>query len=116
MSCKENTSAYHALPGGIVLKPSSIHGYGIYTEIDLPKDLSIGVSHVLNSSGLFHNDLIRTPLGGYLNHSSTPNCILHTADGVITFLVTDTLIKPNEELTIDYRLFECGSYYIDQWG
>ena len=53
--------------------------------------------------------LIRTPLGGFINHSDTPNCVRVKSkpDGNIfswTLKTTDE-IKPGEELTLKYSMY-----------
>ena len=34
----------------------------------------LGISHIADSSGRYHCDYIRTPIGAYINHSRSPNC------------------------------------------
>ena len=53
--------------------------------------------------------LISLRLGGFLNHSVTPNCrkvIKDTNTGKRAFLYTDTEILCGEELTITYDLYK----------
>ena len=49
---------------------------------------------------------IRTPLGGFLNHSNKPNCVLEVTrdwdDYIIYNVFTLRKIKKNEELLLEY--------------
>ena len=68
---------YKALHSDITIKKSSIHGLGIFAIKSIPKDTVLGVSHVKDkdNTGHYHIGYIRTPLGGFINHSTQPNCI-----------------------------------------
>ena len=75
---------------------------------DIEKDTSLGITHVFNR-GFLHS-WIRTPLGGFYNHSATPNCIL--VDGYvgeefvsIKKLVTLKNISAGDEITCIYTLY-----------
>ncbi len=60
---------YKPLPFYLTIKKSKIHGLGLYSLAKIPKDTTIGMTHIE-----IGNDLIRTPLGGWINHSEDPNC------------------------------------------
>ena len=49
---------------------------------------------------------IRTPLGGFINHSNKPNCYLCITqdwdDYIIYNVVTSKKIKKNEEIVLEY--------------
>ena len=49
---------------------SGIEGQGLFTTRQLVAGTELGVSHYR-----IEGQLIRTPLGGFINHSNTPNCI-----------------------------------------
>lgn len=91
---------YRPLPDGLTIAESSIEGLGLFTKIELHKDHCLGYSHLTDKR--FENDLIRTPLGGFINHADKPNCeIRQTKD---TFqLYTISRIPENTELTVDYN-------------
>ena len=98
---------YAPLPNNIKLLPSPIHGYGLFASCDINKGMLLGISHISNEH--FPNGWIRTPLGGFYNHSETPNCILHetTVNGMIVkILKTLTDVKINTELTCTYTIWE----------
>ena len=49
--------------------------------------------------------LIRTPLGGFVNHSDEPNCMRVQKDNRWN-LVTIANILPGEELTLCYTMYK----------
>ena len=65
---------YTPLPEYLAIGPSDIHGAGIFATEDIPKGIDLGISHVYDPD--FQHDYIRTPLGGFMNHSESPNCEL----------------------------------------
>ena len=70
--CKKEP--YKPLPDYLSIGPSSIHGAGIFATEDVPKEIVIGISHVYDPE--FLHNFIRTPLGGFINHSESANCEL----------------------------------------
>jgi SET domain-containing protein len=64
---------YRPLPNQLTIKNSEIEGLGLFSEIKISKNSFIGVTHIRNES--FPNSYIRTPLGGFYNHSKNPNII-----------------------------------------
>ena len=63
---------YKPLPKELTVKQSSINGLGLFVMTDLDKGHEFGISHIKDDR--FENGYIRTPLGGFINHSATPNC------------------------------------------
>ena len=51
------------------------------------------------------NDLIRTPLGGFINHSDNPNCERKEYNNR-WFLKTIPDIDKNKELTLKYSMYK----------
>jgi len=100
---------YKPLPRMVVVRSSDIHGKGIFAIKELKKNILIGISHVEDDSDIaFDHGLIRTPLGGFLNHSDDPNCMIYKLDKY-HFLKTTKEIKVNEELLVDYSKWLCGN-------
>ena len=64
---------YRPLPNQLTIRNSAIEGLGLFSEIKIKKDSFIGVTHVKHET--FTNSYIRTPLGGFYNHSENPNII-----------------------------------------
>ena len=105
--CKES---YKPLPEYLAVGHSSIHGAGIFATEDIPKGIDIGISHVYDPN--FQHDYIRTPLGGFINHSEDPNCELVEDDENTDYkkLKTITRIEQGRELTLKYDLYEICDY------
>lgn len=96
---------YRPLPIGTTIKKSKIEGLGLYTLMDLEKNQDLGISHVVNKD--FKNNLIRTPLGGFINHSKTPNAAI-VKKGEYYHLVALIDLPKNTELTCDYFESDCA--------
>ena len=91
---------YEPLPDYLSIGKSQIHGLGVITNKAIDKLVVLGISHIKNSD--YKDGLIRTPLGGFINHSDKPNC--KYAENTKTLsLVTTRKINKGEELTVSYR-------------
>ena len=115
---------YKALHSDVTIKKSNIHGLGIFAIKAIPKDTVLGISHVKDkdSTGRYYQGYIRTPLGGFINHSSQPNCIkVKPRDNLYPkhwpifkegeepssmAIRTSRDIKEDEELTVFYTLYK----------
>ena len=62
---------YRPLPDFLTIKKSPIEGLGLYATQDIKVNSFIGLTHVQDNN--FDNGYIRTPLGGFYNHSNNPN-------------------------------------------
>ena len=96
---------YRPLPQFLEIRNSEIEGHGLFTKKDLPAGLELGIAHVKDER--FENGYVRTPLGGFFNHSEDPNCEAYI-DGDFIMLKTIKRIEQNEELTAIYWLYELG--------
>ena len=98
---------YKPLPDSVEIRNSSIHGVGLFAKTSIKKGIHLGISHVFAPG--FKGDHIRTPVGGFINHSEEPNChkIESPEESVITYysLVTSRDIEKDEELTLTYTLY-----------
>ena len=98
---------YKPLPESLTIKASGIHELGLFADQDIKQGTNLGVTHIK-----IDDKIIRTPLGGFINHSNTPNCAkveLH-ANGREPFrkkwnLVTLQDIKAGEEITLRYTFY-----------
>ena len=98
---------YKPLPNSLTIKQSSINGLGLFAKEDIDQGTNLGMSHLE-----LGQKIIRTPLGGFINHSNTPNCEkieLH-ADSQEPFkkkwnLITRQNIKKGEEITLHYTFY-----------
>ena len=62
---------YKPLPHQLTIKKSPIEGLGLYATLDINSNCFIGLTHIKDTD--FENGYIRTPLGGFYNHSNEPN-------------------------------------------
>ena len=104
---------YKPLPFGLTIKSSSIQGLGVFTIIAIKQGTNLGMSHLQ-----FGSQIIRTPLGGFINHSEKPNCekvklrFTNMDNHKLTFdfkkwiLITIQDIKAGEELTVKYEWYK----------
>ena len=98
---------YKPLPEGLRIQLSDIEGYGLFTLLFLKQGTNLGISHIK-----IKDELIRTPLGGFVNHSDDPNCEkikLHDKDYIKYNLVTIKDIEGGDELTVKYTFYNVGS-------
>ena len=99
---------YKPLPRVLSLEPSEIHGLGLVATEDIYPNTQLGVTHYF--TGI---ELIRTPLGGFGNHSEKPNCRKHKLPwqfevdlyGDKWILITNRYIKSGEEITWKYDFY-----------
>lgn len=105
---KENK--YRPLPDGLYVGMSVIEGNGLFTNKELKEGEEMGITHIRYNSDDFHSNYIRTPLGGFMNNTETPNCVLYEC-GAYLKLKVDKDIKVGEELTLTYSLYDpCKNY------
>tara|TARA_A100001011_G_scaffold210496_1_gene218782 strand:+ start:469 stop:795 length:327 start_codon:yes stop_codon:yes gene_type:complete len=95
----EKLKTFEPLPSNVTIKESSIHGLGLFAINEIPANIELGISHVKDSR--FSHGYIRTPLGGFFNHSKKPNC---EAVYIGDFIKIRTLMNINldDEITVDY--------------
>jgi len=103
---------YRPLPEQLRLSISKIHDIGLFAKENIKQGHNFGISHLKLGS-----QLIRTPLGGFLNHSDDPNCFktklryTNEDDPDVKFgytvwnLVAIKKIKEGEELTVKYTFY-----------
>ena len=95
-------TSYRPLPDFLTIKPSKIEGLGLFALEDIDKGVKLGTTHVID---YMTGEILRTPLGGFINHSETPNCKL-ARDGRFSYLYVTKPIKGLEELTLKYELYK----------
>jgi len=111
---------YKPLPDSLTIKQSGINGLGLFAKESLEQGTNLGMSHV--ELGKL---ILRTPLGGFVNHSNDPNCakvkLLLTRqewnhltdlpndkfnmDFKKWNLITSQDVKEGEELTVRYTFY-----------
>ena len=97
---------YRPLPKELTVKESFVEGLGLFTDENLTSNVELGISHVKDDR--FENNYIRTPLGGFVNHSTNPNCEFYIDDDYIK-LRTIRHINEGNELTAEYWLYDMES-------
>ena len=121
----EKKQTYKPLPDSLFIEESFIDGQGLFANIDIAANTDLGISHIeVEKNKMAEMEMIRTPLGGFINHEKTvkepdgkgkdvevsgPNCkrIKGRMDGcVINYnLITRRDIKAGEELTLEYSMY-----------
>jgi len=97
---------YQPLPDYITIKPSPISGLGLFATKPIKEGTFIGVILIEH-----YGKIIRTPLGGFGNHSDNPNCAkckyigYQPDDGIQWNLFTKRDIEVGEEITWTYTLY-----------
>jgi SET domain-containing protein len=90
---------YKPLPKSLTIKPSGIEGLGLFALEDIKAGTQLGVTHIIIS-----DEVIRLPLGGFINHTDNPNCVrIDVANK--SYLHTLKEIKQDEELTLKYVMY-----------
>ena len=103
---------YKPLPESLTIKTSKVNGLGLFAKENIPIGTNFGMSHLQVSS-----TIVRTPLGGFVNHSDDPNCekvklTFTNEDKKPTYnfskwnLITIKDIKEGEELTLKYTFYK----------
>ena len=99
MSKFEKLKTFEPLPTCVTIKKSNIHGIGLFATEKIPFNKELGITHIKDDR--FSHGYIRTPLGGFFNHSKKPNCEA-IYDGDYIKLITINDVNFGEELTVDY--------------
>jgi len=81
--------------------PSKIDGLGLFTLSTIDKGVNLGITHITDSITM---KLFRTPLGGFVNHSKTPNAKIVDVQR-FKYLYTLQEIQPLEEITVTYKMY-----------
>ena len=103
--------SYKPLPPEVRLGFSDIHDVGLFAKKDIEKGHNFGMTHLK-----IGEKLIRTPLGGFLNHADDANCIKTALrytcedDSKIHYKVWNLVaikdIKEGKELTVTYTFYK----------
>ena len=97
--------SYRPLPDKLKIKNSKIDGQGLFTDKKIKAETVLGMSHIKAPIGSFENDVIRTPLGGFINHSENPNCEKYLI-GNKYYIRAIRDINPIEELVLKYTFYK----------
>ena len=98
---------YKPLPDSLTIKQSIINGLGLFADQKIMRGTNFGMSHIK-----LKDTIIRTPLGGFINHANEPNCAKvellmknDSFDYKKWNLITLRDIKKGEELTVRYTFY-----------
>ena len=98
---------YKPLPSYLTIKQSGINGLGLFALENIVLGTNMGMSHLE-----IKDKIIRTPLGGFINHSGDANCVkveLRMTNDKLDYkkwnLITIRDIKEGEELTVRYTFY-----------
>jgi hypothetical protein len=109
----QGKAMYKPLPNELRLGFSDVHNIGLFAKEKIKINHDFGVCHLKLGKQLF-----RTPLGGFINHSDTPNCtktmfrITSVPGASLKMdyktwnLITLQNIKEGEELTLKYTFYK----------
>jgi len=104
---------YKPLPESLTIKTSKVNGLGLFAKEAIPQATNLGMTHIKMG-----DHILRTPLGGFINHDNNANCIKvellmsNHDDPKAKFdykkwnLVTIKDIKQGEELTLKYTFYD----------
>lgn len=96
---------YKPLPDSLTIKRSEINGLGLFAKEDIAYGTLLGLTHVKSKHS--EDGWVRTPLGGFYNHSVTPNCASITMEKEgAKYLCTTSDIKAGDEITCKYTLYD----------
>ena len=95
---------YNPLPDYLTIKTSPISGQGLFASEKIQANTLIGIIHHPRKES--EDGYIRTPLGGFGNHSDDPNCFKLLMEGDTWWIGASKDIEPDEELTWQYTLYD----------
>jgi len=100
---------YKPLPNSLTIKQSGINGLGLFANEGIAQGKNLGISHIEIENDEKEIEILRTPLGGFINHSNEANTVkveLHDDRyRRIWTLVALKNIKEGEELTLSYTFY-----------
>ena len=101
----DKLKAYHPLSSGLMVADSGISGQGLFTTRRLVMGTELGISHYR-----IDGQMIRTPLGGFINHADEPNSVrnqIRIRPGFDKWnLIVIEDIEEGCELTLKYKMYD----------
>ena len=98
---------YKPLPESLTIKQSKVNGLGLFAQEGIAQGTNLGMTHAKVGE-----KIIRTPLGGFINHANDANCVKVELRESLEFkakhwtLVALRDIKKGEELTLRYTFYK----------
>ncbi len=96
--------SYKPLPDCLTIGQSQIDGLGLIATKDIEAGKCLGRTHICVNIRRTQ-EWIRTPLGGFINHSDTPNC-MKFLEGNKYYIKTIKKIGWGNELFLKYTFYE----------
>jgi len=94
--------SYKHLPKCLTIRHSNIDGLILFATEDIPGAVYLGETHFKIDAT---EDWLRTPLGGFINHSEASNASIELLDNNLRGLTTKRNILEGEEITVTYTLY-----------
>ncbi len=94
--------SYKHLPKCLTIRHSNIDGLILFATEDIPGAVYLGETHFKIDAT---EDWLRTPLGGFINHSEASNASIELLDNNLRGLTTKGNILEGEEITVTYTLY-----------
>ena len=101
---------YRPLPVNLTIKESKIDGLGLFSKTKIEKNSFIGITHVKNID--FQDNYLRTPLGGFYNHSKNPNAIKLSSDTLPKYDFGQNIEKNIKETPEDKNNYNLKYFYL----
>ncbi|MDG0970515.1 MAG: SET domain-containing protein [Porticoccaceae bacterium] len=95
-------NSYRPLPKILTIRESGIDGLGLFAVENIKKGYYLGETHFKVPGA---GDWLRTPLGGFINHSDNSNAEINSLSPTARGLTTLRDIGKGEEITIIYTLY-----------
>lgn len=99
---ESENNLYRPLPPCLTISQSEIQGLGLFAQTNIETGTEFGITHIKDTR--FQDGYIRTPLGGFFNHSDNPNAEAYMDKDYIR-LRSIRAIKKGEEITVRYWLY-----------
>ena len=61
---------YRPLPDSLTIETSKVNGLGLFAKEGIAQGTNLGMTHTK-----IGEKIIRTPLGGFINHANEANCV-----------------------------------------
>jgi SET domain-containing protein len=94
--------SYRPLPASVTINNSKIDGLGLFAVQDIKEGTYLGETHFKIDE---NRDWMRTPLGGFINHSEQSNAVINLSGENIRGLTVKRDILKGEEITVLYTLY-----------
>ena len=96
---------FKPLPDEVTVGESEIDGLGVFATQNIEEAVDLGSTHIKVPMIAGY---IRTPLGGFINHSEEPNCYLVLSQDWDDYRVYNVMplceIQEGDEITLNYDM------------